>query len=115
MPSTLMGLFQEEPRYTDLRWARTQAHLSLSDPRFRSDVADAAAALHRRPDEITGEEVRQHRRTLRVVASAVALVTALAIVAAFAAAIAADATEPGSGGTRSRDFALPGRASTLLP
>jgi WD40 repeat protein len=89
LPRALGGAYEEEPRYIDVRWARTHEHLSLSDPRFREAVADVAAPLHGRPkDELIGEEVRQHRRTVRLVRGAVALLAALAIAATLAAVFA---------------------------
>jgi WD40 repeat protein len=80
LPATLRGAFTDEPRFADLRWARTKEHLSLDDPRFRDNVADIAAALHHvEKDQIAGEEVRQHRRTLRVAWSAAGMLAVLAI------------------------------------
>ena len=91
MPSTIRGVFREEPRYTDLTWARKADNLSLSDPRFRSDVADIAAALHGRPkDELVGEEVRQHRRTVRMALAAGGVLAVLAAAATVAAVFAVD-------------------------
>jgi WD40 repeat protein len=85
VPASLRGAFRGEPRYTDLTWARKKERLSLSDPDFRSAVADIAASLHRRPkEEIAGEEVRQHRRTVRVALSAIVVLAILVVVAALA-------------------------------
>jgi WD40 repeat protein len=89
LPPALAHVFAEEPRYVDARWAQTHEHLSISDPRFRDAVADLAAALHERPkDELIGEEVRQHRRTVRIVRGTVALLSALVLVATVAAIVA---------------------------
>ena len=50
------------------------------DPRFREAVADVAAPLHgRAKDDLIGEDVRQHRRTVRLVRGAAALLSVLAI------------------------------------
>ena len=75
LPDTLRGAFREEPRFIDLRWAHASEHLSLSDARFRDAVAEFAAPLHGVPkDVLAGEEVRQHRRTVRTArAAAIAL------------------------------------------
>ena len=75
LPETLRGAFREEPRFIDLRWAHASEHLSLSDARFRDAVAEFAAPLHGVPkDVLAGEEVRQHRRTVRTArAAAIAL------------------------------------------
>jgi hypothetical protein len=66
VPDNLKAAFSNEPKWVDLRWARKVEHLSLSDGRFRDNIADLAATLHGRPkDEIAGEEVQQHRRTVK--------------------------------------------------
>ena len=89
LPRMLSGAFREEPRFVDLRWAREAGNLALSHPRFRDAVADLAAPLHHvRKDELASEEVRQHRRTMRIARGAVgllALLTAAAVVAGLLA------------------------------
>jgi hypothetical protein len=65
LPSALRGAFEEEPRWSDLRKAKEQGDLSLRNPAFRAAVADIAASLHHRPwEELEGEDVRQHKRTI---------------------------------------------------
>jgi WD40 repeat protein len=104
LPSSLQGVFLEEPRWVDLRWARTAEDLSLRHPGFRQSVADLAAPLHgRAKDELVGDDVRQHRRTLRLARSAVALLATLALVASTAAWIAVDR---GNEARRQRDVAV---------
>jgi WD40 repeat protein len=89
LPRSLHGMFDAEPRWVDFRWARTQDHLSLNDPRFRDGVTDLAAPLHgQAKEELFGEDVRQHRRTKALARSAIAMVSALAIVASSAALVA---------------------------
>jgi len=91
LPPSLKGVLHDEPRYIDLRWARHQEHLSLDDPRFRDGVADLSAPLHgRAKDELFGEDVRQHRRTVRLARSAIASLATLALLASTAAFIAVD-------------------------
>jgi WD40 repeat protein len=91
LPPVLRQAFGDEPRYIDLRWARTQEHLSLNDGRFRDRVADLAAPLHHRAkDELAGEDVRQHRRTVRLTRGAIATLTVLALAASTAAIIAVE-------------------------
>ena len=78
LPPSLRGFFKEEPRYVDFRWARTIHQLSLGYPEFRSRVADLAAPLYgRSKDDLVGEDIRAHRRTLAVVRGAIAVLTAL--------------------------------------
>jgi WD40 repeat protein len=92
LPACLHGVFGEEPRHIDLRWARSETDLSLSHARFRDAIAELAAPLHGRPkDEIAGEEVRQHRRTVRIARLAAAGLlglTALTTAAAILAVVA---------------------------
>ena len=69
-PANARGAFSEEPRWIDLRWARDGDDLTLRNPQFRDAVAELAAPMHGRPkDELASEEVRQHRRTVRIVRS----------------------------------------------
>ena len=82
LPPGLRGAFDEEPRHVDFRWARDADDLSLSHPRFREAVADLAAPLHGLPkDELASEEVRQHRRTVRIARGAVLLLATLTATA----------------------------------
>jgi WD40 repeat protein len=78
----LKGAFEQEPRWVDLRWARTRDHLALSHPRFRDAVAEFAAPLHGKPkQELASDEVREHRRTIRVARTATAALFALTATA----------------------------------
>ncbi|GAF76593.1 unnamed protein product, partial [marine sediment metagenome] len=89
IPENLKNVFKEEPFWLDLRWAKTEEHLSLKHPKFREVTARVASTLHNMPlDEISGEEVRQHRKTMRVAWSAVILLLILAIAASIAAYVA---------------------------
>lgn len=89
VPDALRGAFAEEPRYTDLRWARDPDLLTLDNDRFRGAVADLAGTLHGRPkDEMIGEQVRQHRRTIRLARGAIVALSILALGATLAAALA---------------------------
>jgi hypothetical protein len=57
------------PNYADLSTLHQSEQLDLKNPAFLDAVASLAARIHNRPkDELTGEEVRQHRR-FRVVAT----------------------------------------------
>jgi WD40 repeat protein len=78
-----------EPLWVDLRWAREARHVSLRDPRFREVVADLAAPVRGLPkDELIGEDIRQHRRTLRLARGAVAGLLALAVATSASAVVA---------------------------
>ena len=66
----------------------------MRDPRFRAAVADVAAPLRGiAKDDLIGEEVRQHKRTMRIARAAgisLALLAAVASVAAVLAVRSAD-------------------------
>ena len=82
-PEALRGVFPEEPRWVDLRFAHDEEHLDLKNPRFSSAVADIASALRGVPkDELESEEVKQHRRTIRTAWAGVAAIAVLAVAAA---------------------------------
>jgi WD40 repeat protein len=89
LPPVARGKFLEEPRWIDLRWARTADDVSLRNARFRGAIADLAAPLHGRPkDELVGEDVRQHRRTIRLAAAAAVGLAVLAALSSAGAVIA---------------------------
>lgn len=82
-------VFDDEPRWVDLRFARSDRQLDLKNPTFSAAVADIASAVRALPkDELESEEVKQHRRTLRTAWAAGVALGALAI-AAIALGIAA--------------------------
>jgi len=88
LPPVLCTAFREEPRYVDLRWARG-GQFSRRDARFQSAIADLAAPLFGRPkDELLGEDLRQHRRALRLAWAAAVLLAVLALAASGAAFVA---------------------------
>ncbi len=63
LPKRLSGVFSDEPRWIDARWARTSTQTTLKDPRFRDLVAELAAPLRGIPkDELIGEDIRQAKR-----------------------------------------------------
>ncbi len=83
VPHALEGVFTEEPRWVDLRWAKGDSQLDLKNPRFADAIADIASTIRGIPkDDLASEEVKQHRRTVRTAWTAGALVTVLAIAAA---------------------------------
>jgi WD40 repeat protein len=88
VPPALRHAFADEPLWVD-----------LSDPQFDSRrpqippgrLADLAAAIRGVPkDAIVGENLRQHRRTVRLARGAVAVLAALTALAVVAAIIAVD-------------------------
>jgi WD40 repeat protein len=96
LPAQLAGCFAEEPRHIDMRWARSEEQLDLTNGRFRDEIAELSAPVHGvRKDDIAGEHVRQHRRTIRTIWAAaitLAVLTAASVVGAvFAVNSAAQA------------------------
>jgi WD40 repeat protein len=88
-PPALRRAFDDEPRWVDLRFARTEEQLDLSNPTFSAAVADIASAIRGVPkDELESEEVRQHRRTTRTAWGAAIALVLLGLTALVAAAVA---------------------------
>ena len=87
----MQGAFSDEPLWVDLRWASDDEVLTLRNPRFLDAVAVLAAPIHgTAKNELVGEDLRQHRRTLRIAWSAALMVALLAIAAIVGAFIARD-------------------------
>jgi hypothetical protein len=89
LPSALRGTFVEEPRWVDLRWLHDAEQVDQSNPRWRECIADVAAAVRGVPkDDLVGEHIRQHRRTMRLARGGVIALTVLLIAAVVAAMVA---------------------------
>jgi WD40 repeat protein len=94
VPESLRGVFSEEPRWVDLRFARTETQLDLRHVRFRDTVADIAAAIRGIPkDDLASEEVRQHRRTIRTAWTGGIAILALGVAATVGAIVAFNAQQ----------------------
>jgi hypothetical protein len=88
-PPALAAAFRDEPRWVDLRFARTDEQLDLNNAAFRGAIADVASAIRGVPkDELESEEVRQHRRTVRTAWGAGIALLALVLLASTAAVYA---------------------------
>ena len=84
LPPALLGRFEEEPRHLDLRWARDETQLDLRHSRFRQAVAELAAPIHgMAKDELESEDVRRHRRAIRLARAAVITLVVLLLAAAI--------------------------------
>jgi WD40 repeat protein len=91
IPSALQGVFAEEPRVLDLRWARGEHRLKLTDERFRKAVADLAAPIHgKSKEDLEGEDLRQYHRARRFRFSAASLLSLLTVLALVAGGVAWD-------------------------
>ncbi|GGP01615.1 TIR domain-containing protein [Nonomuraea glycinis] len=89
LPAVLRGVHRHRPLYVDLRWAHAEDQRVLRNDDFHRSVVQLAAPLHgKQPDELYGEDVRQHRRTRQVSAAAVIALAVLAASTAVAAVIA---------------------------
>ncbi|MFE4337121.1 TIR domain-containing protein [Streptomyces sp. NPDC056831] len=83
------GIFDQEPRWVDLRWLHSPEQASAADPRLVECVAEFAAPITgRSKDEVIGDHVRRHRRTMCMVWSTVAMLIAL-LLAALAGGVTA--------------------------
>jgi hypothetical protein len=107
LPPSLRGAFTGEPRWIDLRWLHDSEQVAQSNLRLRNAVADIAAALRAVPkDDLVGEHIRQHRWTMRLARSAVALLVVLLLVAVSAAFYGSPpARHPSRRGARQRPAA----------
>ena len=77
------------PLYVELSWARTEEDQSLLNPDYKKAVNLIVATLRNMdPIELSGVEILQHRRNVRIrntfIASIIMLAIGLAIVAGFA-------------------------------
>jgi WD40 repeat protein len=89
LPPTMRSWFGHEPLWVDLRWASTSEHLSLRDARFRDVAAELAAPLRALPkDELVGEDIREHRRTVRLARGAAVLLLLLTLASIGGGAVA---------------------------
>ena len=91
LPESMRQTFRQEPLYLDLRWARTEGHLTLANPRFAEAIADIAAPLRgQSKDELIGEDIRQHKQTRRVTAAAIFVLFTLTVLAVWQAYVATE-------------------------
>ncbi|SDG30504.1 WD40 repeat [Lentzea fradiae] len=89
VPARVRKALGEEPRWVDLRQLRSASHVDDSNPLLRECVADVASAVRGVPkDDLVGEHVRQHRRTMRLARGAVTALAVLAVGVLVAALIA---------------------------
>lgn len=82
-----------EPLYLDLSWTKSlpggEEALGLDVPRFRDAIATVSAAIQgKSKDEVEGEDIRQHRRLVRLRRSAVSALCVLTVAAMVAGVVA---------------------------
>lgn len=90
IPNRLRGVFTEQPLWVDLRWARDQeSDLDMRHSQFRGCVVKLAAPVHGLPpDELEGEDVRAHRKEVRIRRTSAALLGLLLVGVATASTTA---------------------------
>lgn len=82
VPPALRGLFSDEPLWVDLSDVRLDGHRPNIPPDY---LAALAAPIRGVPkDTIIGEHLREHRRTMRLARSAVAVLSVLLLLAVAA-------------------------------
>lgn len=85
----LKGIFSSEPLWVDLRWARNDENLSVRDPRFQHAVAMLGSSIIGKTlDELVGEDIKQHRRTKRMIFSVTSILILLLVFSFLTAVIA---------------------------
>ncbi|MCZ6893731.1 MAG: TIR domain-containing protein, partial [Gammaproteobacteria bacterium] len=114
LPWELKGSFAEEPLHADLRAFRLQSAARRKNPEFLNAVGDLAAPIRKiSKDELLGEQLRQHRRTMRIAWSAAGIFAALTVAVTIASVIAVQQRNEAilqSELSRSRELAAASRA-----
>lgn len=89
LPRLISGVAKVEPRYLDLSWARKEHQASVKDPRFHNVAARLAAKIRGTSlDDLVGEDIQQHKTTVRLVIGVISLLVILAVLASGAAWLA---------------------------
>ena len=89
LPRELQAYFTAEPLWCDVRALRSAKTLSPDGAAFQDAVATLAAPMHNKPKrDLVGEDLRQHRRALRLARGAIAALSVLVVGVMIAAWIA---------------------------
>jgi WD40 repeat protein len=87
VPQALRGAYAEEPRWVDLTLSSSTVH--PDDPRFTNAVADLSSAVRGIDrDVLVGENVAQHRKTMRMARAAIVGLSVLLVLALGAGVLA---------------------------
>jgi WD40 repeat protein len=117
IPPALVTAFDDEPLYVDLSWAHGDHQLDLGNPRFGESIAHVAAPIHGvTPDDLISEDIRQHRRTVRlrrVAIASLSVLTVLAVGASVAAVRNAREANQNAAESRSRELAALAESSIV--
>ncbi|MCK0179927.1 toll/interleukin-1 receptor domain-containing protein [Flavobacteriaceae bacterium S0862] len=67
LPEILVKSFNTEPFYVDLRNCNSSKDLTLNNPIFKKEVLKIAAQLHgKEPKDMASQEIRNHKKTIRI-------------------------------------------------
>ena len=98
LPVPLRGAFDGEPRWVDASWTAGEAPSGRRDGRLVDLLAEIAAPVRgTTKDALVGEELRQHRRTVRTTVSAAVLLLVLTIASVIGAFVALDQRDKAEG------------------
>jgi WD40 repeat protein len=91
IPRCLKKAFDSEPKYADFRGKKSRKTFWSGDRSFGLEVANLVAKIRGvEKDTLVGEHIRQHRRTLRTVLVACAILTVTSIIAIYGALVAVE-------------------------
>ena len=89
LPEILEEKLSDAPFYVDLRESKKLDELDLKFPLFRRHILKLASQLHGiAPKDLAGEELRQHRKVIRLRNAAISMLTILFVAATVAAIMA---------------------------
>jgi WD40 repeat protein len=89
LPPALIDVFESEPLFCDFRWAQRSEFQDLSSENYADAVGTIAATLNGvEKSAIVGQDLAEHKKTLRLARSAVIGLATLAGIAVTAAIIA---------------------------
>jgi WD40 repeat protein len=87
LPNNLAGVFEDEPLHVDFK--EHPETLSLKNPDFLNKIVLLAATLHGRTiDDMVGEGVSQHKKTIRIRNSAITILCLMLVTSIFLAFLA---------------------------
>jgi WD40 repeat protein len=89
LPNSLASKIEFVPFYVDLSWAKTNELQSILNPEYKKAINALVATLRNiDPIELTGVEIMQHRKNIRLKNTFIGAIALLAIGLAFAAVFA---------------------------
>jgi hypothetical protein len=82
IPNNLSGAFKNEPLFVDFRESTHPSELALDNPDFKTKVVLLAATLHgKHVGDMVGEDLKQHKRTIRIRNSAIFTLSVMLLAA----------------------------------